>query len=264
MSSVLLALALGALIGGVLGGLGGGGAVLTVPALVYLLHQPVAEATAGSLVVVGASALAGLATYARSRLVEWRVGALLVVVGLPATSVGTLLSHRVDPDVLLLGFAGVMLLAAVPLFRDGPGADPAEPPGPTAAAARRTPWVPTVLAATVVGALTGYFGVGGGFVVVPALVLGLRLPVQRAVGTSLLVVAANAALALGGRVAGADLDPEVLVPFAAAAVGTSVVAARWAPRLPARPLRRGFAALLVVVAVDTALAAAGVPPSGSS
>lgn len=261
MSTAALVLLLGALIGGVLGGLGGGGAVLTVPVLVHLLHQPVAEATAGSLVVVGASALAGLATYARARLVEWRVGAALVAVGLPATALGTLLSHRVDPDVLMLGFAGVMLVAALPLLRDGPGAGaPAAPSGPTTASLRRTSWVGTVLAATVVGALTGFFGVGGGFVVVPALVLVLRLPVQRAVGTSLLVVAANAVLALGGRVAGADLDPEVLVPFAAAAVVASVVAARFAPRLPARPLRRGFAALLVVVAVGTALAAAGATP----
>ena len=102
------------------------------------------------------------------------------------------------------------------------------------------------------GFLTGFFGVGGGFVIVPALVLVLGLPMQQAVGTSLLVVAANSATALASRAGVAHFDWAVIVPFTLAAMIATLLGKRVADRLPATRLKRGFAVLLVIVAVYTA------------
>ncbi|HEY0950337.1 sulfite exporter TauE/SafE family protein, partial [Nocardioides sp.] len=131
----LEAVALGLAIGLVLGGLGGGGAILTVPALVYLLDQPAQAATTGSLVIVGLSALTGMASYVSDRQVRWRLGLTFGLVGLPATWAGSLLNHRVDEDVLLLGFAALMIAAAIAMLTDRVGrraaaGDDPEPPEP--------------------------------------------------------------------------------------------------------------------------------------
>lgn len=290
MAELLLLLALGLLIGAVLGGIGGGGAVLTVPALVYLVGQSAQEATSSSLVVVGLTALAGAATYLRSGRVRWGVGVLFAAVGVPAAWLGSLLNRRVDEEVLLLGFAAVMVVAAlamvtgagsrrrepvraavgaVPAATGGAGvlaapAVPAVPPsaqdgsavpaGPPADSSwRRPPVLVTVAVASAAGLLTGFFGVGGGFVVVPALVLALRLPLQQAVGTSLVVVALNSGTALASRTAELHLSWSVVVPFALAAMAATLLGKRVADRLPARLLQLAFAALMVLVAAYTAV-----------
>lgn len=271
----LEAVALGLAIGLVLGGLGGGGAILTVPALVYLLGQPAQAATTGSLVIVGLSALTGMASYVGDRQVRWRLGLTFGLVGLPATWAGSLLNHRVDEDVLLLGFAALMIAAAVAMLTDrvrrraAAGADP-EPPEPeplpgdgrsggvstlarplaSAPSRSRSRTSPAAVAgvALLVGLLTGFFGVGGGFVVVPALVLVLGVPMQQAVGTSLLIVALNSGTSLLSRIGGPEVDWSVVLPFAVAAMVAAVLGKRVADRLPARRLTVGFAVLLLLVA----------------
>ncbi|GAA3535737.1 sulfite exporter TauE/SafE family protein [Nocardioides daeguensis] len=287
MGELLLILALGALIGAILGGLGGGGAILTVPALVYVVGQSAQEATTSSLVIVGLTAVVGTLSYLRSGRVRWRVGLVFGLVGIPATWAGSQLNHRVDQDVLLLGFAALMVVAAVAMISgargrrpgagDGagvPGAAPAAPAAPgsgrasatttlrvaaparvvaaTAGAADRLPLVPTLLVASAAGLLTGFFGVGGGFVIVPALVLALRLPMHLAVGTSLVIVALNSATALASRAADAHVDASVVVPFAAAAMVATLGGKRVADRLPARLLQVAFALVMVLVAGYTA------------
>jgi uncharacterized membrane protein YfcA len=274
------AVLLGLAIGGVLGALGGGGAILTVPALVYVLGERAQDATAASLVIVGVSALAGVATYVGARRVEWKTAVLFAVVGFPATWVGSLANHHVNENVLLLGFAGLMLVAAtamvahrpaaasnagaavrVPLHAvvspDAAGGQPREvgvaaaamPAHPTTYA--RSHPVVAVPVALGVGLLTGFFGVGGGFVIVPALVLVLHLPMRRAVGTSLLIVAANSATSLVTRLGSAHFDWTVIVPFTLAAIAATLLGKRVADRLPHRQLTVGFAVLLGLVAIYT-------------
>jgi uncharacterized membrane protein YfcA len=272
--TVLEAVLLGLAIGAVLGGLGGGGAILTVPALVYVLDQPAQAATTGSLVIVGLSAATGVASYVRNRQVRWRLGLLFGAAGLPAAWFGSYLNHRVEEDLLLLGFAVLMLGAAVAMVtsRVRPCADPAgaqtQPelrpvPGGdgcvatlerTRAVVRSRRRSPLAVAGTavLVGLLAGFFGVGGGFVIVPALVVVLGVPMQQAVGTSLLIVALNSGTSLLSRVGGPPVDWSVVVPFALVAMAATVAGKLVADGLPARRLSLGFAVLLVLVAGYTA------------
>ena len=237
------AVALGAVIGLLLGALGGGGSVLTVPALVLLLGVSAQEATTASLVVVGVTALVAAGGHARHGQVRWRAGLLVGLAGIPASVAGSWANRQVDERVLLLAFAAVMVVAATGMLLRGPGDEPGEAPASTV---RR--WWHVLPVGLLVGALTGFLGVGGGFVVVPALVLVLRLPMAAAVGTSLLVIAANSAVALAARAGGPAPDWDVVAPFAAAAVVAALLGERVAHRLPASSLSRGFAVLLLLVA----------------
>ncbi|MCW2613712.1 MAG: sulfite exporter TauE/SafE family protein [Frankiales bacterium] len=249
--TVLVAVLLGLLLGLVIGALGGGGSILTVPALVFLLGLSAQDATSGSLVIVGVTAAVATVGHARSGQTRWGAGALIALAGVPASVLGTRLSQRVGEDVLLLAFATLMLVAAGGMLirRRGTGtpAEAARQPAPLAAA-RAARWRALTAAGLVIGFLTGFLGVGGGFVIVPALVLALHYPMGPAVGTSLLVVALNAAVALAARAGTGSLDWAVIVPLTVAAGAASLGGTLLAHRLPARRLTQGFGVLLVLVA----------------
>ncbi|MFH8403527.1 sulfite exporter TauE/SafE family protein [Streptomyces sp. NPDC018019] len=297
------ALPCGLVIGLLLGALGGGGSILAVPALVYLLHQSPHEATAGALVIVGIGAASGLACHARAGRVRWAAGAAFGGLGTAGTFLGSRWSASLDPTVLMTAFAGLMLAVAGALLvrtwrereKAGPGpgtpgtpgapqatrrtstsASPATPGGPSTpttstttsasatsrtSRASRTPVSPARLAsalrigatATAVGLLTGFFGVGGGFVVVPALtlVLGLEMPV--AVGTSLLVILVNSATAFVTRAGAGGLDWPLLASFAASAALGSWLGNRLAARVRPQTLSTAFASLVTVLAVSMAV-----------
>jgi uncharacterized membrane protein YfcA len=243
----LVAVPVAVLIGLSLGALGGGGSILTVPALVYLLGQDSHEATTGSLVIVGVTALVAMVTHARAGNVRFGQGLLFAVIGIGGTWVGSLLSARVSQRVLLVGFAVVLLIAAASMLRRlsaVPGTTRPRPAG-------RRPLV-LISTATGVGLVTGFFGVGGGFVVVPALVLALGLELPAAVGTSLLVIGLNSGIALATRdLHHMHLDWPLLLGFTAIAVASSVVGGRLAARVPTIVLGRWFAGLLIAVATYT-------------
>ncbi|SDP59902.1 Sulfite exporter TauE/SafE [Pedococcus dokdonensis] len=162
--------------------------------------------------------------------------------------------------MLLTAFAGLVLLVAVLMLRRSqrPEADTAREPGPMlslrplACACPRV--LKVVVTASAVGLLTGFFGVGGGFALVPALVLALSIPMPVAVGTSLLVIAVNSATALTARAStgATGVDWTVVVAFTVVAVLGSLVGGRLTARLPPRQLNRAFAVLLVAVAAYTA------------
>jgi len=235
------------LIGLTLGLLGSGGSILTVPVLVYLLHQPEKLAIAGSLAIVGGIALFALLPYARERRVEWRSVAWFGVPGMTGTWLGADLSHAVPGAVLLAVFALVMLAAAWSMWRGGFAPSAAAPPAPRAA------WK-VVGDGFAVGLLTGFVGVGGGFLIVPALVLLGGLPMSRAVGTSLAIIVLNALsgllghrLQLAGQ--GLALDWSVIGAFIAVGGIGSLLGHRVASRLPQAALKRGFALFLVAMAV---------------
>ena len=263
---VLAAVTIGLVVGLAVGGLGGGGAVLTVPGLVYLIGQTPHQAATASLVIVGISAVIGL--LARHREVRWRAGLGFGAVGAVTAVLGTVLSRHMDQDVLLLAFAGLVLVAAVLMLRKpAAGRDDPEPEdaGPAAAAGvgtltRVTSPSPAALgqaskiavAGAVVGFATGLFGVGGGFLIVPVLVLALRWPMPAAAATSLLVIVMNAVSSLGARVAAEQFAWQVIVPVTLAAVVGTLVGKAFADRLPAVTLSRAFGVLLVAVALYTA------------
>ncbi|MEO8850559.1 MAG: sulfite exporter TauE/SafE family protein [Allobranchiibius sp.] len=250
---------LGLVIGTSLGALGGGGSILTVPALVYVLGESARAATTASLVIVGVTALIGAFGHARSGRVRWVSGIIFGVTGLAASLVGTALNRQVDPNLLLLAFAALMLLAAVGMVRPGGGANSPQDRGDASASAGAV----TVSGATrfigaalLVGFLTGFLGVGGGFIIVPALVMVLGFGMPVAVGTSLLVIALNSAAALVARTGHMSFHWSIILPFTVAAVAGSLVGTRIADRVSHATLSRAFAGLLILVATYVAIQSA--------
>lgn len=244
---VVVAAGLGLLIGVVIGGLGGGGGVLTVPLLVYVLGQSAQDATTGSVVIVGISAAFGVLSRRRDGVVRWQTGLALGAAGIPAAALGTVLNQRVAEPVLLLSFAVLTVLAALALILDGGPGSAVEASGGVAVRTRISV-VRVVGCGVVIGSLTGFLGVGGGFLLVPALVIVLRMPMVPAVGTSLLVIAINSAAAFAVRAgAAAELDWGVLVPFTVAAVLAGFAGRRLADRCSGPVLGRAFAGMLLLV-----------------
>lgn len=241
---MLLALTGAVLIGLALGMLGSGGSILTVPILVYLVGEPDKLAIAESLAIVGLIALVGAIPYARKGLIDWRNVVWFGLPGMVGTYLGAYLSKWV-PGVWQLGlFAVVMLLAAYLMFR---------PPRLEANPQKRAP-LKILVDGLAVGALTGLVGVGGGFLIVPALVLLGGLTMHLAVGTSLLIVAMKSA---SGFYKYLHLLPEqgyaihwdVVLLFSALGVLGSLFGGRLAASIPQLTLRRGFAGFLVAMGV---------------
>jgi uncharacterized membrane protein YfcA len=265
-----LASPLGFLIGLSLGALGGGGSILAVPALVYAAGQDPKAATTSSLFLVGSASVVGMVTHWRAGRVRVATGVVFGLTGVGGSLAGSALNKQLDANVLLLGFSGLVLIAAWRMLVGCPSCTKVGEQHELAAADDRPTGggvlvrtrvdarqVLTVLAAgSAVGFLTGLFGVGGGFVIVPALALVLRLPMPEAIGTSLLVIAINSAVALATRVATTSIDWAITVPFTVVAICGVITGGRIADRLDAERSLRWFAALLVAVAAYTAIRSA--------
>jgi uncharacterized membrane protein YfcA len=263
----LLASPLGFLIGLSLGALGGGGSILAVPALVYAAGQSPKEATTTSLVLVAMTALLGIVPHWRAGRVRLAPGLIFGLAGIGGSLLGSHWNRSVDQDVLLLAFAGLMLIAAWAMWRRNRPALASEAPAvprSVGAAAMRVTRVhldaatiaKVLLAGTGVGLLTGFFGVGGGFVIVPALVLALRFTMPEAVGTSLLVITINAVIALSSRLDAGSIDWGTVIPFTIASLGGVIAGGRLAGKVDSSVLQRWFVWLLVAVACYTAISSA--------
>ncbi|MFF3413917.1 sulfite exporter TauE/SafE family protein [Streptomyces sp. NPDC002698] len=239
MSVLILALAAGAVTGLALGALGGGGSVLTVPALIYLLGFAPSAATTASLVIVTLTSVTALSAHAREGTVRWRAGALFAAAGLIPAALGGALSGQLPPAVLTGAFSLIAGLAALRMLRPSTGGAGALPAG--------TGRITGTGAG--LGTVTGVLGVGGGFLAVPALVNVLGLRMRAAVGTSLLVITANSLAALLARAGTAQgLDWAVVAPFAGAAVLGAWDGKRLAARVSGGTLQRIFAWVLLAVA----------------
>ncbi len=226
-----------------LGLLGSGGSILTVPVLVYLVGQEEKVAIAGSLAIVGLIALVGALPYARERLIDWRSVWLFGLPGMLGTYAGAWSSVLVTGTVQLAVFAVVMLLAAGLMLR------PLELPG--SERALRPTWRIT-LDGLLVGALTGFVGVGGGFLIVPALVLLGGLTMHAAVATSLVIIALKSSVGFMKYVdvldaGGMSLDVEVIVLVAACGIAGSYAGSLLARRLETGVLQRAFGVFLIVM-----------------
>jgi uncharacterized membrane protein YfcA len=272
MVTLLLAVLAGALIGLSLGALGGGGSILAVPVLVYLLDQSASQATTGSLVVVGVTSLAGAVTAHRAGNVRLARGITFGLVAIGGAVAGAKASSLVSEPVLLAAFAALMLLVgglmALRQVRHARGGSPegaqmARPSLDDPIISLREGFlcdcpraVKVLVTATAVGLLTGFLGVGGGFLVVPALALALALPTQYAAGTSLVVITLTSASALLVRAGvGATPDWGLVAALTAASTVGGIVGARLADRTDTPRLSVAFSVLVLAVAVYTAVQA---------
>lgn len=237
---MLLGLALAVMVGLSLGMLGGGGSVLTVPVLVYAMGLGAKQAIAASLPIVGITSLVGAAGHWRAGNIRVGIAFGFGAVAAVGAFAGARLAALFSGGAQLLLFAGVALAAAVAMVRRGPTA-----PGLGVAAHASLPVVG--LAGLGVGVLTGLVGVGGGFLIVPALVLLAGVPMKQAVGTSLLVIAMNAAAGFAGYLGQVAIPWNVLAAFTACAVAGIVSGTYLVRFVSAEALRRGFALLLIVV-----------------
>jgi uncharacterized membrane protein YfcA len=260
---MLLAIPFGLAIGLAVGALGGGGSVLAVPVLVYVFGQTVPEATTASLLVVSAGAIAGATAHASAGRVCWRHASAFTAAALPGIVLGTVAADAVGASVLLAGFALVMLFAARATWQRA--CEQQEDAGGRLPGAACPPLnLPRdVLAGAGVGFVTGFFGVGGGFLIVPVLAVALAFTIRTAVGTSLVIITATALLSLGAHLAaGRAVDVPLTLLLTAACVAGAAGGVRLASRAPARDLGRAFALLVTGVAVYLliSVAALGGPP----
>jgi len=243
--SELVGFALAVLIGMTLGMLGGGGSILTVPVFAYVMGFAPKDAIAMSLPVVGTTGLVGALGHWREGNVDWHAvavfGPLAMVGALGGARLATFVSGSFQ--LLVLGF--VMLVAGgLMLWGRAPRDD-----GERHRLAGRRRYVALGVAGLAVGVLTGLVGVGGGFLIVPALVLLVGVPIKRAIGTSLLVITLSTMTALAGYRGQASISWRVVVLFTLLAVVGAVAGTRAVRRVPARGLRRAFGALVLALAV---------------
>lgn len=240
----LLGYGLAVVIGLSLGLLGGGGSILTVPVLVYVLGYPVKTAIPMSLVVVGLTSLVGVAGHARSGAVHWRTalafGPAAIVGALAGAQLGLLVSARLQLTI----FAVIMILAALSMWFGqslwiGGGAAP-DVPAPR-------PLGMVGLLGGFVGLLTGLIGIGGGFLYVPALVLLAGLEMKAAVATSLVLITLSAASGFARYAGAVELDWAAIVLFTALAFVGVLIGARLVRHLSQQALRRGFSLFLLIM-----------------
>lgn len=245
--TVVITLVLGAVIGVLLGLLGGGGSILAVPALVYALGLGVEQAIPMSLIVVAVASAVGVLPRLRAGQVQWRLAAVFAVAGIPAALLGSAIGERLPQRVLMIGFAILMIGAGLRMLTDSTDAGTACTVGDGGINWRRC--APrSIPAGFAVGLLTGLFGVGGGFVIIPALVLLLGVQMSVAIGTSLLIIVANSAAGVLSHLDGADIDWSITGAFVATAIGASLIAGHFGTRLHTARLTRWFAFLVFAVA----------------
>lgn len=225
-------------IGVSLGFFGGGGSILTVPLLVYVFGLEPKTAIASSLVVVGSASLVATAQHWRTGHVELGTGLLFGGAGMAGAYLGGRASQFVDGALLLVLFASAMALTSLAMWRGRRE--------PLVAAARRSP-AHLLVQGFAVGSFTGLVGAGGGFLIVPALALWAQLPVHKAVGTSLAVIALNCAAGFAGYANHVALDPVLIAGVATAAIAGSFLGARLARRIHPQSLRRAFAGFVLAM-----------------
>ena len=247
---LVIAIVLSTVVGVSLGLLGGGGSILAVPLLVYVARLDVHVAIGMSLAVVGATALGGAIVHGRAGRVDLKAALLFGVAGMTTAPLGAQASHAVAHRVLLLLFATLMIVVGGLMLRGRRAG--------SHGVLHRPRRLAVVGAGMGVGLLTGFLGVGGGFLIVPALTLLAGLPIHTAVGTSLLVIAMNAAAGLAGHLGQGEIPLGLTAAFTAASLLGAFVGGRLSARFEPGRLRRAFAVFVILIGL--ALLAANVRP----
>lgn len=243
-SLLVLGLGLVAFAGLIASTLGAGGSILMVPILAYVLQMPPHEAIATSLLVASCVSVVALLPHQRRAHVHWRMGVFFGVTSMLAATAAGYASHgfRGEALLLLLGLAMLGTAIAMHARREAVKAASIRPPPPLA---------PSRLAAEglVVGTLTGLVGAGGGFLIVPALVLRGGLQMRAAIATSLFVILLNASAGLVGHLGGVHFDPRLTLLIVSSAIAGSVAGNLLVDRAKAPLLRKGFVWLIASMAV---------------
>jgi uncharacterized membrane protein YfcA len=237
------------LIGIVLGMLGGGGAILTLPMLVYVVGIEPKAAIAMSLFVVGSTSVVGATLHSRAGRVQWKIGAVFGAAAMGGAFAGGRLARFVPGSALLVAFAVVMLVTAIAMLRGR-----SENAGET----RPFALARVIALGAAVGIVSGLVGAGGGFLIVPALILFGGLAMRDAVGTSLFVIALQSFAGFAGHVAHVDLDWTLAGIVTAAAVIGTIAGASVGKKVSPDALRLGFAWL--VLAMGLFMVARQLPP----
>lgn len=240
--TIFFGLLLGAIVGATLGLIGAGGAILAVPGLVAVLGLSATAATTSSTIIVGSAALAGVLSRRKTGTVDIKVGLTFSAVGIAGTFIGTLLLKVIPENVTLIIFSVLMFAAAYAMCcRENPESS-----------AERPKWSLVILAATFVGILTGLLGIGGGFLIVPALILFLKVPTKIAAGTSLVAITANSLLTFLLRFEFWDQIPILEVGvFTVSAITASLLLSPISGKLNAKVLKKSFSAVIALVALYT-------------
>lgn len=241
---LILGLFLSALIGLSLGLIGGGGSIITVPVLVYVLGVEAHEAVGMSLAVVGGTSLIGSILHYRRGNLQMKTGLTFGVSGILGALAGSPLTKLLSPPALLMTFALLMLFIAVLMLRRKPVAE-----SEIDRLHKKSNVWKALLAGFGVGVLTGFLGVGGGFLIVPALVMFGGLSMKNAVGTSLFVIFLNCVAGLVGHASQNGFDWSLTAQVTALAVAGTIFGTLLSHKLAAKKLQKGFAVFVLIVAV---------------
>ncbi|HEX2732143.1 MAG TPA: TSUP family transporter [Polyangiaceae bacterium] len=241
---MLLGLFLALLVGLALGLFGGGGSILAVPILTYVVGVPPKTALAASLLIVGITSAVALATRVKSGLIELRAGLGFSLAAMLGAYAGGHLSRFVPETGLLFGFDVVMSFTALAMLRGRSTSKRS-----SGLSARGLFKVNIALYGLGVGLVSGMVGAGGGFLIVPALVLIGRMPMQRAVATSLLVITLQSGAGFLGHYADVDVPWAIVLPMALCAALGSVLGSKLLGRVNPQSLQRGFAWFVLATAV---------------
>ena len=233
----------GGFIGAVLGFIGAGGAMLSVPILLYIFDFTPQTATTAALAVVLSAAISGLLPKIKSKEVLFREALIIWALGLTTNIAFSILAYRLSDSVLTTGLALVLIVAGSSMLIK-----------PIAGTEKRVPLVWLILISLVIGMLTGLFGIGGGFLAIPILVLFFKVPQGKAAGTSLAIIAINSITAFFGHYRSwDDVDWKIPLVMAVAAVTIARMASIKSGELNPTLLKKGFAILLYSIAAFTLL-----------
>ena len=241
---------IGALVIGLtLGMLGSGGSAITVPVLIYLVGHAAKQSIAESMAIVGLISIAAAIPYARSKQIDWRSVWYFGIPGMLGTFVGAWLGGLSSEALQLVVFGGVLLLAAYMMLRKQKSSEPASQ---ETAELHQSPLWKVALEGTVVGIVTGFVGVGGGFLIVPALVIFGRLPMRIAIGTSLVIIAMKSAIGFAKYQQylmnhDMSVDIQTVAIFVLLGVIGSVVGKSINSRLNQLALKQTFAVFLILL-----------------
>ena len=238
---IALAVGLAVVVGISLGLLGGGGSILTVPLLAYVAGLDAKHAIATSLLVVGATSAVGAVSHARAGRVQWRTALLFGASSMAGAYSGGQLTRFIPGNVLPIAFAVIMVVTAIAMLRGRRAAAATDP-------SRRLPVARIAVLGLGLGLVTGTVGAGGGFLVVPALVLLGGLPMTIAVGTSLAVIAMNSFAGLVGYLSVVQIDWAIAGMVTAAAIAGALIGARFAAKVNPETLRKAFGWFVLIMA----------------